>query len=242
MAAVFALVLIAAACGNATDDRMEDTGAAKEAVTEETQMQDSAESDDMQSDDMKDEAMKDEAMKDDDMKDEDMKDEDMKDDEMKDEAMDEGHEAMDEEPMMTNEGPMAPEFELEDLDGKVHRLSDYKGRKVYLKYWASWCSICLAGLEEVDELFATTDDYVVFTVVTPDANGEKSKEDFVEWFDGLEYDNINVLFDDKGAIGKQLGIRAFPTSVFIGSDGVLIETRPGHKSNQQIDEMVEAFY
>ena len=32
----------------------------------------------------------------------------------------------------------APDFELPDLDGKLHRLSDYRGRKVFLLAWASW--------------------------------------------------------------------------------------------------------
>jgi thiol-disulfide isomerase/thioredoxin len=147
-----------------------------------------------------------------------------------------------EEVMMTNDGPMAPEFTFTDLAGNQVSSADLKGERVYLKYWASWCSICLAGLGDVDELAASDKDFTFYTVVTPGANGEQSKEDFITWFNGLGYENIEVLFDEGGTAGRELNVRAFPTSVFIGSDGVLIEALPGHKSNEQILEKVDSFY
>ena len=45
-------------------------------------------------------------------------------------------------------GQEVADFELMGVDGKTYRLSDYKGKKVYLKFWASWCSICLASLPD----------------------------------------------------------------------------------------------
>ena len=49
-------------------------------------------------------------------------------------------------------GKKVQEFNLQGVDGKTYRLSDYKGKKVYLKFWASWCSICLSTLEDTNEL------------------------------------------------------------------------------------------
>lgn len=173
-----------------------------------------------------------------------MEDKAMEEETMEDKPMEE--EAMSEEKMepvsMMNEGKVAPDFELVDIDGNVYTLADFQGEKVYLKYWASWCSICLAGLSEVDELFLQDNDFQAFTVVTPGANGEQSKEDFIEWFNGLGYENVKVLFDMNGKLGKEIGVRAFPTSVFIGSDGVLIQALPGHKSNEEITKTTETFY
>lgn len=151
-------------------------------------------------------------------------------------------EEADETTVMTNQGDLAPTFEFVDSDGKVYNNETFIGEKVYLKYWASWCSICLAGLDEVDTLFEEAEGFTIYTVVTPNANGEQGQADFEEWFQGLEQKNIKVLFDMDGQAAKEFGVRAFPTQVFIGSDGVLISTSPGHKSNEDIIDMINSFY
>ena len=59
-------------------------------------------------------------------------------------------------------GEAVADFELTAMDGRTYHLSDYKGKKIYLKFWASWCSICLASLPDTDELAKeASDDYVV---------------------------------------------------------------------------------
>ena len=49
-------------------------------------------------------------------------------------------------------------------------MEDLAGEKVYVKYWASWCSICLAGLDELNTLAAQDNDFKVITIVSPDYN------------------------------------------------------------------------
>ncbi|MFF5994529.1 redoxin family protein [Lysinibacillus sp. KU-BSD001] len=136
-----------------------------------------------------------------------------------------------------NEGSEAPTFELVDVNGKTHNLADYKGQKVYVKFWASWCSICLAGLEELNTLAGEEQDFVVLTIVSPGFNNEKKTDAFIKWFSGVEEaSNITVLLDEDGTVAKQFGVRAYPTSSYIGSDGTLIQTLPGHVSNEHIIE------
>lgn len=136
-----------------------------------------------------------------------------------------------------NDGSLAPSFELVDVKGDTYKLADYEGKKVYVKFWASWCSICLAGLEELNTLAGDEQDFVVLTIVSPDFNNEKNSDSFVKWFSGVEEaSNITVLLDEDGTIAKQFNVRAYPTSAYIGSDGTLIQTLPGHASNEQIIE------
>jgi len=169
---------------------------------------------------------------------------DMMETEAMDEAkeMDETKEMMSSEAMMTNKGDVAPMFDLESVSGEMISLESLKGEKVYVKFWASWCSICLAGLEEFDELSANAEGYKVISIVSPDYNGEQSREDFIKWFKGLGYENIVVLLDDDGEVSKEFGVRGYPTSAYIGSDGVLVKIMPGHVSNEAIAESFESIY
>jgi len=141
--------------------------------------------------------------------------------------------------IMMNVGKKAPDFELKDTSGKVHKLSDYGGKKVYIKFWASWCSICLAGLDEVDTLASKENDFIVLSVVAPSFRGEMKSEEFIKWFKGLGKDNLTVLLDEKGSISNEFEVRGYPTSAFIGSDGVAQKIQPGQKSNEEIQKIFE---
>lgn len=143
--------------------------------------------------------------------------------------------------IQVNNGDLAVNFEFIDYDGNSITLEELKGEKVYLKFWASWCPICNDGLPELDELFTKEKDFIVYSVVTPNANGEKSVDDFKEWFKQDDYPNIVVLFDEGGKFARNLGVLSVPTSVYIGSDGVLIKSAPGHSNNEDIETFIKTF-
>ena len=131
----------------------------------------------------------------------------------------------------------APPFDLVDLNGESHELANYAGKKVYIKFWASWCPICLSGLEELNTLSAEENDFVVLTMVSPGYNNEKKKDAFNKWFKGVEdVSNITVLLDEEGSITKHYQVRGYPTSIFIDSNGELVHSQPGHLSNDQIKD------
>ncbi len=129
----------------------------------------------------------------------------------------------------------APDFTLSDLAGEEVRLSDFAGQNVYIRYWASWCPICLGGLEDLNTLAGEENDFVVLTMVAPGAKGEMNAEDFKEWFAGVENtQNLRVLLDENGSYMQQIGVRGFPTSQWIGPDGAIIKTQPGAVDNAAI--------
>lgn len=130
-------------------------------------------------------------------------------------------------------------FKLVDTNGNVHMLSDYNGKKVYLKFWATWCPSCLEGLDELGELHEATIDgeIVVLTLVAPGYSGEKSSEKFIEWYEKRELEFI-VLLDVGGNSFFEYGIRAVPTSILIDTNGNISDTHIGHMDN---DAIFEAF-
>lgn len=141
------------------------------------------------------------------------------------------------EPDTTESESIAPNFTLLDVNGKSHSLKDYAGKKVYIKFWASWCSICLGGLGELNSLENQEKDFVVLTIVSPGYKNEKDTEAFKKWFSGVEEaPDITVLLDEGGHIADQYQVRGYPTSAYISTDGTLVQTLPGHVGNEQIIE------
>ena len=136
---------------------------------------------------------------------------------------------------VAKKGEVVPDFELTGVDGKNYHLSDYKGKKVYLKFWASWCSICLASLPDTDELTKeASDDYVILTVVSPGQKGEQSEEAFKKWYQGLDYKDLPVLLDPSGQLLASYGVRSYPTQAFIDKEGKLVKTQPGFMDKETI--------
>ena len=140
---------------------------------------------------------------------------------------------------IANSGEPAPMFDIQDLSGNQVSLEEFKGDKVYVKYWASWCSICLAGLDELNTLASQDNDFKVISIVSPKHNGEKSTEDFKKWFSYLDADRLTVLLDEDGVWSNQFGVIAYPTSYYIGSDGLLVQSLIGHNSNEEIIKTFE---
>jgi len=173
---------------------------------------------------------------------------DDKNQEMKKDGMEEGKDMGGKEPINqdTMENTMTPktvelDFSLMDPKGNQVVLSGSAGKKIYIKFWATWCSICLSGLKELEEYSlqkAESEDTVVLTVVSPGTRGEMSSEDFKAWYEKQRY-SFPVVLDEGGKVAREYSIRGYPTSVFIGTDGKIAKSQPGHVSNERIDEILK---
>ena len=142
---------------------------------------------------------------------------------------------------IAKQGEAVPDFSLTGVDGKNYRLSDYKDKKVYLKFWASWCSICLASLPDTDELAKEAgDDFVILTVVSPGQKGEQAEEAFKKWYQGLDYKDLPVLLDPSGQLLASYGVRSYPTQAFIDKEGKLVKTQPGFMDKASIVESLKS--
>ena len=130
----------------------------------------------------------------------------------------------------------APDFTLQSMDGKTVKLSDYKGKKVYLKFWASWCGPCRKSMPELMELAAKQDrDFEILTVIAPGLQGEKSTEQFPKWYQEQGYKDIPVLYDVTGATFQAYQIRSIPTEILIDSEGKVGNIHLGVISNDDAE-------
>ena len=131
------------------------------------------------------------------------------------------------------------EFEFEDVNGEVHKLSDYKGKPVYLKVWASWCTVCMAYLSDLNDFAGQDNGFAVLSVVSPSRYGEKSKEEFIEWYKSLGYENLTVLLDENGTIIKDFGVISFPSQILFDAEGVPVVAYSGELPKDHIIEKMK---
>ena len=130
--------------------------------------------------------------------------------------------------------PLPPAATFTDFDGNTVTLESFAGKPLYIKFWASWCSICLSTLRDTDTLAGMDTDFTVITVVAPGVDGEKDAESFKAWYNSLDYDNTVVLFDQGGDAMRAFGVRAFPSSAFIDANGKLIKFSVGHTPSEDV--------
>ncbi len=136
-------------------------------------------------------------------------------------------------PVTTAEKRRAP---MQGLNAPLASLDDFRGKIVYVKFWATWCPLCLAGLEDFSALaakYADSDDIAVISIVTPGLNGEVGRIDFTAWAKAQNL-TFPIYFDDTGALTKEFGVKAYPTSVYLDKDGRLAGQKIGDASNEHV--------
>ena len=137
-------------------------------------------------------------------------------------------------------GKDASDFELKDMKGNTVKLSDYKGKKVYLKFWATWCGPCRQSMPELEKLVKDTDrDFEILTIMAPGMQGEKTEEEFVKWFAQQDYQSVPVLYNPDGSAFMNYQVRSIPTEVFIDSQGKIGHVQLGAISNEDAKKIIK---
>lgn len=140
-----------------------------------------------------------------------------------------GEEASEEDNSTDSDKKVTPsiDFTLEDQYGNTHTLSDYKGKVVFLNFWATWCPPCKKEMPHIEELYQeynlNKDDVVILGVANPSSdeyprNTDVSKEEITAFLDDNGY-TFPVVFDTTGEIFASYYINALPTTFMIDKDG-----------------------
>ena len=115
----------------------------------------------------------------------------------------------------------ALDFTLQDQYGNTHTLDDYKGKVIFLNFWATWCGPCRAEMPEIQDLYEKykdSEDVVVLGVAAPSMGQEISKQGIAEFLETNGY-TYPVLMDTNWELFQGYGISAFPTTFMIDTDG-----------------------
>lgn len=112
-------------------------------------------------------------------------------------------------------GQIAPDFELQTMDGETVRLSDYRGERVFINFWATWCPPCRAEMPDMQKIHEDGEGKVLAVNLT---HTEKSPDDASEFAKELGL-TFPILMDTTGNLAEQFNVVAYPTSYMIDSDG-----------------------
>ena len=130
----------------------------------------------------------------------------------------------------------APDFILKDQYGMVHTLEKYKGKIIFLNFWATWCPPCKKEMPDVEKIYKeygeNKKDVVILGV-----NSEES--DKVKKFLSEKGYSFPTLIDENSEIMKKYYIQAFPTSFVIDKNGNIFGYVMGGLSKEQIKQVLD---
>ncbi len=124
----------------------------------------------------------------------------------------------------------APEFDLPGHLAAV-KLSDYKGKTVYLDFWASWCGPCKQSFPWMNDMQTR---YGAKGLRVVGINVDQKTDDAREFLKDTPA-GFDVAFDTSGKTPKSYAIKGMPTSVLIGPDGRVISVHSGFKDAQRTE-------
>ncbi len=116
-------------------------------------------------------------------------------------------------------GKKAPEFTLQDINGKTLHLSELRGKVVLLNFWAIWCPPCIQEFSSFVKLKSQMKDkpfeMVTIAIDSPLKN--------VSAFARKKGANFPVLYDGDKKVSRAYGVFSLPTTFLIDQNGRIVE-------------------
>lgn len=121
------------------------------------------------------------------------------------------------QPLKEWKGGAAPALELEDADGKLHRLADYRGKVVLVNFWATWCEPCREEMPSMEALRSQLHDRPFVILAVNVGEGARVTRGFA---DKMRL-NFPLLLDRDSKTTRAWGARILPASFLLGADGAI---------------------
>jgi len=111
----------------------------------------------------------------------------------------------------------APNFELPALDGTTYRLSSYRGKVVFVNFWATWCEPCERELPALASFAAQTPDTAAVFAI----NTDEPLENITSYLSQYDVQSLNVMLDSGLNVYNSYGINRLPTTFVIDPSGTV---------------------
>ncbi len=132
-------------------------------------------------------------------------------------------------------GKVAPDFELPNLKDETVRLSDFRGKVVFLNFWATWCKPCREEMPSMEVLYQNFEkDGLVILAVSIDR--VTTKDDIPPFVKNLNL-TFPILVDSWGQTDKRYKLMGVPETYIIDQEGVLHEKIIGPRDWTRLDNL-----
>nr|WP_232462254.1 bifunctional peptide-methionine (S)-S-oxide reductase MsrA/peptide-methionine (R)-S-oxide reductase MsrB [Neisseria chenwenguii] len=130
---------------------------------------------------------------------------------------------------------------LKDVQGKPASKYLLKNKPTLVKFWASWCPLCLSELGHTEKWAQDVrfQKANLLTVASPGFLGEKKDADFRKWYAGLSYPKLPVVVDNGGAIAKSLNISVYPSWAVLNPKGEVARIVKGSINEAQALALID---
>jgi len=130
----------------------------------------------------------------------------------------------------------APEFNLEDFNGKYKSLSEFKGKVVLLNFWAMWCPPCRVELPELSEMYTRYKDKGVVII---GINLDEGRDKDVKHFLSDRKITLPVLHGTRKIVEAYGNFFGIPTSFLIDKNGYMSKSFPGYQPKETIEAEIK---
>ncbi len=132
-------------------------------------------------------------------------------------------------------GDKAPDFSLVDMNGNKHRLSEYKGKGVFLNFWGTWCDPCKREMPFMDNQYKKFKDQGVEVLAVNVGESQFLINNFIKRY-GLTFP---VVVDKNKDVQTAYGIDPLPTTFLINPKGEIVDIIKGTMTEEDVKKDME---
>ena len=119
----------------------------------------------------------------------------------------------------TQVGNLAPDFQLQNLDGQTVSLGNLQGKPVLINFWATWCPPCRSEMPYIQEIYDEWSDKELVVLAINIGESSSKVEEFMQSYNL----SFAVLLDTRQDVAQRYNITGIPTTFSIDKNGIIQE-------------------